>query len=223
MTQWQSWEPTRRQVAIAGTVTDSQSGQAIAGARVEIINAPEAFNATLAIKAIQHGDDWPKMSERPDRTCTRTDGHFHFMDLPDGDYTLKITQPGSGTRYGTAEAETTVSRDADGNIDWENVAVQLSPTAIGGTVTTQSDGGAGGGGHPLEEEPVWMAEIRVSGSGERTFSNQNGEYLLTGLEIGTRQISVTATGFTQSTPETPFSVELSQPGEFIEDINFLLA
>lgn len=35
------------------------------------------------------------MTERPDRTTTGADGHFHFMDLPNGDYEIRVTAPGA--------------------------------------------------------------------------------------------------------------------------------
>jgi len=128
------------------------------------------------------------MAERPDRTRTAVDGHFHFLDLPDGDYTLAASLPGSGSRYATVQADGTVSRDAEGNIDMFVADIALPPTALEGQVTDQATG-----------DPVAMAEVRMRGSGERTFSDARdetkGRYLLTSLEAGERTVVVSAQGY----------------------------
>lgn len=110
------WEIVRRQVAIAGRVTDARTGKPIGGARVEIADAPDVLVAQLALKARQHGVRWDAMPERPDRARTAADGYFHFLDLPDGDYTLVAWLPGARTRYGRAETTATVSRDAENRV-----------------------------------------------------------------------------------------------------------
>jgi hypothetical protein len=193
-------EPTHHQAAIAGSITDVQTGAAIGQARVEITAAPEAFTERLALRAMQFGDRWAAMDERPDRTNTAADGHFYFLDLPDGDYTLSASLPGSGTRYDTVQAQATVSRDSDGNIAMVTVDMALPPTALKGQITDQSSGDA-----------VLMAEVRVKGSGERAFSDAGGRYLLAGLEAGERTVAFSAPG------HTPVSrtVQLSQ-GETVE-------
>lgn len=181
---WLKLEPTRHQIAIAGNVTDAQTGAAIGRARAEITAAPAAFTDWLAIHAKQHRDRWAVMEERPDRTRTAVDGHFHLLDLPDGDYNLTASLPGSGTRYGTAQAAATVSRDAQGSITMATADIALPPTALKGQITDQASG-----------EPLVMAEVRVKGSGERTFSDGQGQYLLTSLEAGERTVLVSARGY----------------------------
>ena len=47
---------------------------------------------------------------------TRNDGHFHFMDLPDGEYSLTPSLPSFGYRYDTAEVNATLFHDVKGNI-----------------------------------------------------------------------------------------------------------
>lgn len=181
--QWLRLEPTRHQVAIAGDVTDAEAGAAIGRARVEITAGPAAFTDRLALRATRHQDRWAAMDERLDRTRTAADGHFHFLDLPDGDYSLAASLPGSGTRYGTAQAQATVSRDAKGNITMATADMALPPTALKGQIADQASG-----------DPVLMAEVRMKGSGERAFSDGEGRYLLTGLEAGERTVVVFASG-----------------------------
>lgn len=177
------WETVRHSVAVCGQVTDAQTGAAVGGARVEITAAPAAFADWLALQARQHGDRWATLKERPDRIYTAVDGHFHFMDLPDGEYTLTVTLPDSGSRYGEAQVTATVSRNAEGAILMATADAWLPPTTLTGEIT-----GPGGGA-------VVMAEVRVQGSGERAFSDGTGRYLLAGLEVGDRTVRFSAQGY----------------------------
>jgi hypothetical protein len=95
------WEIVRHQVAISGRVTDAQTGRAIAGARVSLDSGPETFTAA--------------------------DGHFHFLDLPPGPYTLQASVPGAGTRYGPAPMTVTVKWDDQGKITLAIADLALSP------------------------------------------------------------------------------------------------
>lgn len=183
MPKWLKIELPRRQVAIAGQVTDEQTGQAIRGVRVEITSAPSTFQEWLNERKKQYGDRWDSMDKREDRVRTVSDGHFHFVDLPDGQYTLTASLPSAGSRYGTAQVNVTVSVNASGNVTMASANIALPPTTIKGKVTKQ-----GGGA-------VTMGEVRVKGSGERVFSNSKGEYLLTGLEKGQRTVLVSAQGY----------------------------
>ena len=176
MSEFLKLELPRRQVAIAGRVTDAQTEKAIARARVEITDGPPVFEERLALKARQHGNRWTVMAERPDRIHTAADGHFHFLDLPDGDYTLVASLPASGTRYGTAQTTVTLSSemiDEQRDITMATADIALPPPSLKGKITEQGS-----------DNPVVMAEVRVQGSGERTFTDGQGEYLLTGLEVG---------------------------------------
>lgn len=178
-----NWEIARHQVAIAGRVTDAQTGQTIGGAQVKITAAPSKFTDWLALQELQYGDRWASMPERPDQIRTAPDGHFHFMDLPNGSYTLMVKLPGVGTRYGVAQATVMVSRDAQGHINLVSTSLALPPTTLKGVVT-----GPGAA-------PVAMAEVRVKGSGERAFTDGQGRYALAGLEVGNRTVSVSAQGY----------------------------
>lgn len=79
---------TNPQVAIAGRVLDKETEKAIAGAMVQIVEMPEKFQTQLSLKALQHGSQWSKMSDRLDRKLTASDGYFYFINLPAGDYKL---------------------------------------------------------------------------------------------------------------------------------------
>ena len=196
-----AWETVRHQVAIAGRVTDRQTRQPVAGARVQIAACPAAFAAWLAIYARQYGAGWAALAERPDRAVTEADGHYHFMDLPDGQYTLAVSLSEAGSRYGTAQVQATVSRTPEGRITLAAADVTLPPTTLKGQVTGQGVGA------------LILAEVRVEGSGERTLTDAQGNYLLSGIETGGRKIGVTVRGFksaTQTVTVSPAGAEVTQ-------------
>ncbi len=201
-----AWMIVRHQAAIAGSVIDAQTGKAIGNAQIEITNGPSEFLDFVAARSQQYGTHWDSMVERLDRTRTAADGHFHFMDLPDGDYTLAASLPGSGSRYGTAENSATVTRDAEGNITMATVEIPLPPTALQGRVREQGT-----------NDPIVMAEVRLKGSGERTFTNNEGRYFLVGLETGKRTAVVSAQGYQPASKNRI----LNQSGQ-IKNLNFNL-
>lgn len=194
------WEVVRHQVAIAGQVSDAQTGESIGRARVAITAAPAAFTDWLAIHARQYGERWTTMVQRPDRTLTAIDGHFHFLDLPDGQYTLVASLPDLGTRYGTAQVIIDVSRDAQGDLVLATADMVLPPTTIEGRLTEQ------GVTPPVN---VVMAEVRIKGSGEQVFSDDQGHYRLRGVETGERTVLVSAPGYQPAAQ----GVQLNQAGE----------
>lgn len=203
MAEWQKVTLVAHQVAIAGQVTDARTGKTIAGALVELTAAPAAFTRWLALQKKQYGTQWQAMIERLDRTPTRADGFFHFRDLPVGTYTLKASLPDQGTRYGTAQAAVTVALDASSKPIPVTTALTLVPTTLTGTISVQAGN---------ETLPVFMAQVQVKGSGESTFSDRQGNYWLTGLEIGNRTVQVVFKGY-QANPATvalgPAGVEQS--------------
>jgi hypothetical protein len=136
--------------------------------------------------------------DRPDQTRTAADGHFHFLDLPDGDYAVTASLPEAGNRYGTAEVNNrSVSRDGDGRIAWTWTDMKVPPTTIGGKVTNQS------------AAPVKLASVRVKGSGENALSDDTGEYRLSALEVGSRTVSASAPGLKAD----PKIVQLDEAGK----------
>lgn len=200
-----SWVVARHQVTLAGRVVDAHTGRAIGGAQVRIAGAPSEFSDWLAAYARQYGNAWASLPERPDQTRTGMDGQFHFIDLPDGQYTLVAGMPGSGTRYGSVEADASVSHDDQGHIDMMMVQLDLPPTAIQGQVTDR------------ESTPIVLAEVHVRGSGECAITDSQGRYLLARLEVGNRTISVSVQGY-QPASEV---VELASPG-VTQTLNFSL-
>jgi hypothetical protein len=214
-----------------------EAGRAIGSARVRVTNGPAAFITTVInqAKAAASRDaatapqrevlDDPAASdadklqaaqqildyvqarrmpgmERPDQIRTARDGHFHFLDLPDGPYTLSASLPGSGSRYGTRQLDVTVTSSADNgerNIDMVAADMALPPTTLTGQITDQDSG-----------DPVVMAEVRVKESGERTFTGEDGKYVLAGLERGERIVQITAPGYQAPAPQ---QVDFTVAGE----------
>lgn len=177
----------RHRAAVAGRLTDAESGKPLAGARVEITAAPPELAARLIVQAEQFGARWAAMEERPDRARTAADGHFHFLDLPAGDYTLTASLPRAGSRYGTESVAVAVT---SGSLAAADMA--LPPTTVKGRLT----------GPGPDNEPVALALVRVRGSGERTYSDAAGDYRLSALEKGERTVVVTARGFAAPPPQT---------------------
>ena len=163
----------RHQVAIAGRVTDALTGRPLGGALVSITPdaMPPAFKSLLKARAMQYGEPWTTMSERPDRARTAADGIFYFLDLPDGDYGLTASLADMGKRCGSAQANATVSRDKNGDIKRVFLELAIQPTTVRGRIT--------GSAH---KSGVVMAEVRMKGSGERAFSDGQGQYVLSGVE-----------------------------------------
>jgi hypothetical protein len=177
-------EIVRHRVAVAGLIADALTDQALAGVRVEITSAPAAFASLLTLRARGAGSLWAGMEERPDRTRTAGDGHFHFLDLPAGAYTLVASLPAAGSRYGTVTLPLTLAADSLGNVILTHADMALPPTAVQGKVSGPAPGSA-----------VPMAELSLNGSGERTWSDAQGGYLLSGIEAGPRVVLASARGF----------------------------
>ena len=129
-------ETIRHRVAVAGRVVDERTRRGVAGAEVRLSGGT-----------------------RSGQVRTAADGHFHFLDLPDGSYALEAALPSLGDRYGGASARVDVSRDAEGNVVIPRVELVLRPTTVIGRVSSAAAAGS---------VAVGMAEVRVKGSGERT-------------------------------------------------------
>ncbi len=89
MKTWSSWETIRHQVAICGRALDER-GERVCGVRVNIISMPEVFLTRVSAVAGAAEKKWDDLDERLDRTVTRVDGIFYFLDLPAGQYTLSF-------------------------------------------------------------------------------------------------------------------------------------
>lgn len=186
MSEWMRLQSTRHQVAIVGSVRDAQTGQVISGAEVNLRQGPAEFGRWLNLKAIQHGDSLRRqgfvalnstLSLVLDRTgmhlVTQTlrDGYFYFIDLPSGVYRLSVSLPNAGTRYGTREIENLTVTERDGNIQRAIVDVTLPPTGIKGRIVSS------------DAHPIGMAKLQIEGSNLIAFSDRNGDFLVTGLEV----------------------------------------
>ena len=191
-----AWEIISHQVAISGKVTNTQTQAALEDALVEITVAPPTFDNKFSVKEVK----------------TSLDGHFHFLDLPNGNYTLVASLPNTGShysRYGEATKTVTVSRNAEGRIVMASVDLAIPATTLKGEVKD------------TEGEAVVMAKVKIQGTSEKTFSDSQGEYILVGLEATSEQertILVTASGYQSSSKQ----VLLDQPG-VEETLNFELA
>lgn len=201
-----AWELVRHQVAAAGTVTDTVTGNPLRGVDVTLTDGPAAFLDMIALRAVQAGKRWSNLAERPDRTRTRADGHYHFMDLPNGGYTLEAAWPGAGSRFAVVTTTFTITRNPDETINRVAADISLDPTTLSGTITDKDS-----------TDPVVMAEVRLQGSGERAFSDSSGHYVLAGLEVGTRTVLVSAQNY-ESAAQT---VALTPAGS-TQTVDFLL-
>lgn len=192
MSTWMKLVAISHQVAIAGQVRNAQTNQGLSGVQVEIIVMPPAFKAKIDLLAQLYSTDWAQRKERLDRTQTQHDGCFYFPDLPNGDYTLRASWLQAGTRYGMAESNVTLSRDSEGKIVYNFLAIDLPPTSLTGQITDANN------------KPIVMAKVQVEGSSEYTFSDRNGNYSLIGLEATKspsqpRQVKVNARGYQSQT------------------------
>lgn len=115
------WETLRRQIAIAGQVTAAETGTAVPDVCVQITAAPEPFATRVHVQAKRAG------SQPLDRTNSRGDGSFFFLDLPDGDYTLTAWMPGRLPAYDPVMVASQVSRDADGRVQTAHLQCALPP------------------------------------------------------------------------------------------------
>jgi len=201
------WQIARHRVTIAGRVLDASTEKPVADALVSITAMPEVFEKKLANASLAYGSRWNALQQRPDKARTRKDGLFYFLDLPDGNYSLSASLPGYGKRYGQAQQPAVVSRDNEGNIRAAFVALSLQPTAVSGKVTG-----------PNHKSGVVLAEVRVKGSGERAFTDEEGLYMVAGIEPGKRMLLVSAQGYQ---PQSK-AVTLSDAGTS-QKLNFSLA
>ena len=196
----------RHQAALAGQVIESHAQKPISGAQVQVLAAPAGFMTMLTWRQKQYGSAWDALPARPDRALTALDGHFHFLDLPDGDYTIAASLPAGGSRYGSFQATATVQRDGAGNLKPAILSMAVPATALQGKVTKQAGG-----------DPIAAAAIRVQGSGETAYTAADGTFRLLAIEIGSRTINASAPGF-QAFSQV---VVLAQAGD-TQVLNFVL-
>jgi hypothetical protein len=195
---------TSHRLAIAGKVIDAETSRSIEGATVAITSGPDAFNKRLAIAEMKAGSAWSSLATRLDRVVTAHDGCFRFANLPDGTYTLTITAP-VARYYGTVEQEFVVTLDVDGKIVPQIQAIELPPTGVRGTVNVTD-------GSSSETLARSLARVRVEGSGEVAYSDEQGAFYVGGVQPGSRRLAFSASGFELFTQD----VEISGLGEIVD-------
>jgi len=170
------WVRARHRVSIWGQVVDAVTQKPIAGVDVTLTKMPAAFATTLERLAQYASKEWGMRTQRPDRTRSRADGLYYFLDLPDGDYEIRALLPNCGRRYGEGSQKKKVSgREQNGSGQealkamW--VGLVLQPTVIRGRIYDAT-----------KKAGVVMAEVRLKGSGERAFSGTGGEFTLGPIE-----------------------------------------
>jgi Carboxypeptidase regulatory-like domain/CarboxypepD_reg-like domain len=181
MSKWITLERNlRHQVAIAGQVSDQETGQTIGNAIVEITEMPDAFKTKRSLQALQYGSQWETLAKRCDRATTAIDGFFYFSDLPAGQYTLTASLPGAATRYKIAQIIVTVppSRDNPSQPKFAVANLTLSPSGIRGKVTD------------LQDVEIARVNVKILGSGESTVTDDKGEFQLIGLESSRQKRTV---------------------------------
>ena len=127
-------------------------------------------------------------------TKTGPNGLFSFLDVPAGAYKLSASMPGSGTRRVDTTEEIRLESDEEGRVKRVFADITLGATTVHGVVKG-----------PGANNPLVMAQVRVKGSGERTFTDREGRYRLSGLEAGKRIIQVTAPGFRRNSKPVTLS------------------
>lgn len=174
------WFSVHHRVSIWGKVTDAVTQKPIAGAEVTLTKMPAEFKKTLGRLAQYAGNEWAERSQRPDRTRSRADGLYYFLDLPDGDYEIRALLPNCGKRYGEVREKKKVSGVGQNKSGQEAlkgmwVGLALHPTVIRGRIADAA-----------KKTGILMAEVRLKGSGERAFSGARGEFTLGPVEASER-------------------------------------
>lgn len=211
ITQEITWEPViRHQVAIAGRVINAKTQVAIASAQITLIEIPEKLRTILQLKALQYGQAWEQMPQRPDRTYSRKDGYYFFRDLPEGNYKLEAVLPNKGTRYGSVNQRVTLETD-HANRAVIHVDLLLPTTGLQGKITAP-------------ENEKFMAKVQIQGQGDYALTNADGEYLLTGVEAGQKEVTlmISASGYELNLPQGALPKISLVQGQVLTAQNFQL-
>jgi hypothetical protein len=191
--------PIRHQVAIAGRVAIGYRltgetewtllPQRLAQVQVEIIDAPPIFQKQSELKAL----GTTTFRKYSTYAQTTEDGSFYFLDLPEGEYTLKATWSHGYKASRSVEGKTTIT--AADTPAWLNLI--FPTTGIVGQVTQLTT-------QPVDDDltanyqplPVAQAHIQIKGSNHQTWSDRNGEFeflYLESLSPGTDDESLSIT------------------------------
>jgi hypothetical protein len=107
MIDWGDWEVTRHRVTLYGRIRE-KDGTPAAGARVSVSRATPK-PAKPSAKADNRGKRGTPLTGAPavvtpekrpfrDVTCTKADGIFFFLDLPEGEYAVIVEGERAGAR-----------------------------------------------------------------------------------------------------------------------------
>jgi hypothetical protein len=127
MNDWTDWEIVRHQVAISGRALDDRD-QPVAGAQITITTMPKALRQKIDDAARAAGAGGQYLDEGLDRTLTKANGLYYFLDLPAGRYTLQAIDKRSGIQ---TQKTVSVSWDQDGNVKRAIADFKLSKTRRG--------------------------------------------------------------------------------------------
>lgn len=211
--------PIRHTVSIAGRVNDRGSGLPIAGAVLELVAGPPAFLSTVAVRS--RDPLWVRRKERLNRTVSRADGLFYFLDLPDGGpYRIEVTVPHRSARYGRQRHKEEIDvppapQSPADPIQHRWVDVVLTSTGVSGRVVTMSNGA---------KEPVAQAEVSIQDGSTKT--GEDGAFTIDGLTgpraearfaVPKARLSATAKGFAVQHREIDLKV-----GAITENVEIIL-
>jgi hypothetical protein len=169
-------------VSIAGQVTDALTGDPIAGALVQIVEGPPAFQSRR--NTLSRDPNWRGRAKRMDRTYTRPDGQYVFAGLPPGTYRLRVSAPPPKGMYGEVElARVTVweKGSPQERVRLDAADAALPPTRIHGQITQRNG-----------RTPISGATVRLRGDTNVEQSDAEGHYALTHLVAKKPTIEVTA-------------------------------
>lgn len=204
------WTSAHHRVSIWGKVIDAVTQKPVGGADVMLTSMPAVFEQTLQRLAEYSGDEWEKRTPRPDRTRSRADGLYYFLDLPDGDYEVIALLPNCGKHYNEARHKKRVSGENQKGSGKDALKAMwlelvLPPTMIRGRIY-DADKKAG----------VAMAEVRLKGSGERTFSGPRGDFMLGPIEASKKaERTLECFGQGYARKEKP-GIIVAKPGQLLD-------
>lgn len=186
----------RHKVAIAGTASDKVTKQPITDVIVEL------FGQDLHIQMSEKGslyliNQQTGLVRLPTSLSKIQNGFFYFMDLPNGEYTLKVSAPKLEKRYEKFKEQKITIPNLQAN-------VQLSPTQLVGQVKRSDN-----------NEPIAKALVKLGGSEYQTLTNDKGEYILLGVVASKPTVQVSHPKFERSSKQ----VELIAGIERIQDFS----
>jgi hypothetical protein len=112
-----TWETATTRASIVGLVADGTTKLPLRWAQVDILAGPPAFEQLRALR--RKDPAWWYLPERMDRTRTRKDGSYCFINLPVGAYRILVSMRASA--YKPVEVTVDTSEVQDKAIPWTNV------------------------------------------------------------------------------------------------------